>query len=176
MGPKQLPPGMISFALILLAASTHLELVNEVFRVPSGEWRSIELGLKQHPAMVAADFELESGPAQVRLALMRRQDLERWRGELPSGAMAVTAPAASGRIRYRVRVPGDYVVVIENRGGDRRPVEARVRVALDFQMESGPEVTRLSPGRQFAVILISFAVFFGIVSYSARRLLRGIRK
>jgi len=167
---------MISFALILLAAATHLELVNEVYRVPAGEFRAIELGLKQHPAMVAADFEVESGPAQVRLALMRRQDLERGRGELPGEVIASTASAASGRIRYRVRVPGDYVVVIENRGGDKRPVEARLRVALDFQMQSGPEVTRLSPGRQFAVILISFAVFFGIVSYSARRLLRGIRR
>jgi hypothetical protein len=89
--------------------------------------------------------------------------------------MAATTPGASGRIRYRVRTPGDYVVVIDNRGGDARPAEARLRVALDFELQSGPEVTLLSPGRQFAVILISFAVFFGIVSYSARRLLRGIR-
>ena len=167
---------MISFALILLAAATHVELVNEVLRVPPGEWRSVQLGLKQRPAMVAADFEVESGPAHVRLALMRREDMERLKGELPAGVMAMTAPASSGRLRYRVRVPGDYVVVIENRGGDARPVEARLRVALDFQMQSGPEVTRLSPGRQFAVILISFVVFFGIVSYSARRLLRGIRR
>jgi len=168
---------MISFALILLAAaSTHLELVNEVMSVPAGEWRSIALGLKQRPAMVAADFEVESGPAQVRLVLMRRGDLERLRGEAPAAMMAATAPASSGRLRYRVRVPGDYVLVIENRGADARPAEARLRVALDFQMQSGPEVTRLSPGRQFAVIVISFAVFFGIVSYSARRLLRGIRR
>lgn len=167
---------MISFALILLAASTHLELVNEVLRVPPGELRSFPLVLKQHPAMVAADFEVQSGPARLWLALMRRDDLKRLHDELPAGVMAGTIPGSSGRIRYRVRVPGDYVVVIENRGGDARPAEARVRVALDFQMQSGPEVTRLSPGRQFAVILISFAVFFGIVSYSARRLLRGIKR
>ncbi len=167
---------MISFALILLAASTNLELVNDVFHVPPGEWSSVALGLKQRPAMVAADFEVESGAGKLRLELMRREDLGRLRNELPVGAIAATSRATSGRIRYRVRVPGDYVVVIDNRGGDARPVDARVRVALDFQMLSGPEVTRLSPGRQFAVISISFAVFFGIVSYSARRLLRGIRK
>ncbi|HEV3334644.1 MAG TPA: hypothetical protein VG096_26835 [Bryobacteraceae bacterium] len=166
---------MISFALILLAAASHVEVVNEVYRVPPGEWRSVELSLKQRPAMVSVDFKLESGSPRVRLALMRREDLARFRGESPTGVMAATTPGASGRIRYRVRTPGDYVVVIDNRGGDARPAEARLRVALDFELQSGPEVTLLSPGRQFAVILISFAVFFGIVSYSARRLLRGIR-
>jgi hypothetical protein len=167
---------MIPFALILAAAVTQVDVVNEVFHVPPGEARSVGLGLKQRPAIVAADFEVESGPAQVRLELIRREDLDRLRGEFPAGVMAATVRGSSGRIRYRVRVPGDYVVVIDNRGADTRPVEARLRVALDFQMQSGPEVTRLSPGRQFAVILISFAVFFGIVSYSARRLLRGIRR
>jgi hypothetical protein len=167
---------MISFALILLAASSHVELVNEVYRVPPGEVRYVELGLKQRPAMVAADYQVESGPGHVRLALMRREDLGRLRNQLPTGVLAATTPAASGRIRYRVRMAGDYVVVIENRGSDARPVEARLRVALDFQMQSGPEVTLLSPWRQFVVISISFAVFFGIVSYSARRLLRGIRR
>jgi hypothetical protein len=49
-------------------------------------------------------------------------------------------------------------------------------VVLDFGARPGPQVTRLSPQRQFTVILISFAVFFGIVTYSARRLLRGIRR
>jgi hypothetical protein len=35
-------------------------------------------------------------------------------------------------------------------------------------------VTRLPAQRQLAVILISFAVFFGIVSFSARRLWRAV--
>jgi len=37
-------------------------------------------------------------------------------------------------------------------------------------------MTRLSPRRQLVVILLSFATFFGIVTWSARRLLRGIRR
>ena len=167
---------MISFALILLAAATPLEFMNEVVPVPAGESRSFGLLLKQQPAMVAADFEVESGPAQVRLALLRREDLPGFVQGFPAGAIAATPSADSGRIRYRVRMPGDYVLVIENRGSDTRPAQVRLRVALDFQMRSGPAVTRLSPGRQLAVILISFAVFFAIVSYSARRLLRGIRR
>jgi hypothetical protein len=53
----------------------------------------------------------------------------------------------------------------------------RLRVSLDFSPRRlGPEVTRLSPERQLAVIVISFAVFFGIVAYSGRKLLRAIRR
>jgi hypothetical protein len=36
-------------------------------------------------------------------------------------------------------------------------------------------VTRLPARRQLTVILISFAVFFGIVTFSARRLRRAIK-
>jgi hypothetical protein len=37
-------------------------------------------------------------------------------------------------------------------------------------------VTTLSPRRQIEIVIISFAAFFGIVSWSARRLLKGIRR
>ena len=40
----------------------------------------------------------------------------------------------------------------------------------------GPLVIRLPRERQLTVIVVSFAVFFGIVTYSARRLLRGMRR
>jgi hypothetical protein len=167
---------MIPLALILLAATTRLELVDEVLRIPAGDWRYVELGLKQQAAFVAADFEAQSGSQPVKLELMRREDLDRLRADRPNGVIAATALAASGRLLYRVRVPGDYVVVIDNRNDNGREAVARLRVVLDFGARPGPQVTRLSPQRQFTVILISFAVFFGIVTYSARRLLRGIRR
>jgi hypothetical protein len=167
---------MIPLALILLAAATRLELVDEVLRIPAGDWRYVELGLKQQAAFVAADFEVQSGSQPVKLELMRHEDLDRLRADRPNGVIAATALAASGRLLYRVRVPGDYVVVIDNRDGDGQVAVARLRVVLDFGARPGPQVTRLSPQRQFTVILISFAVFFGIVTYSARRLLRSIRR
>jgi hypothetical protein len=167
---------MIPLALILLAAATRLELVDEVLHIPAADWRYVELGLKQQAAFVAADFEVQSGSQPVKLELMRREDLDRLRAGRPNGVIAATGLAASGQLLYHVRVPGDYVVVIDNRNGDGREAVARLRVALDFGARPGPQVTRLSPQRQFTVILISFAVFFGIVTYSARRLLRGIRR
>jgi hypothetical protein len=171
---------MIPLSLILLAASTHVELVNEVVRIPAGDWRYVEVGLKQRPAFVSADYTVEAGSGEVRLALVERDQLERLPGKPgtgapPDGALAITASGRSGRLRYRVRMRGEYAVVIDNRLG-ARAAAAHLRVSLDFGARPGPEVTRLSPVRQLTVIAITFAVFFAIVSYSARRLLQGIRR
>jgi hypothetical protein len=63
--------------------------------------------------------------------------------------------------------------VVDNR--DARPAAVHLRISLEFGASPGPAVTRLSSRRQLTVILISFAVFFGIVTFSARRLWRAIK-
>lgn len=166
---------MIQVALLLLAATTHVDLVDEVFQIPVGEWRYVELGLRQKPALVSAEFQVRSGSHEVRLALMRRQDLERLRENRPHGVLAATDAADSGHLRYQVQVAGDYVLMIDNRAG-REPTSAHLRVALDFVGPPGPTVSRLSLQRQIVVVAISFAVFFAIAGFSARRLLRGIKR
>ncbi|HTX35528.1 MAG TPA: hypothetical protein VME43_10910, partial [Bryobacteraceae bacterium] len=64
------------------------------------------------------------------------------------------------------------VLVVENRG----PTEAVVhmRVLLDFGGRQSLTVTQISPLRRAVVVTLSLAVFFAIVTYSARRLLRAI--
>jgi len=166
---------MIALAwILLLAASTGVDLVDEVYQIPANEWRYVELGLNQKPALVSAGYSVESGSREVRLALMRREDLDRLREGAPQSVIDVTARAASGALKPHVRGPGDFVVVVDNRGD--APAKVHLRVHLDFSVGQGSEVTQLSPRRQLAVILISFALFFGIVGWSARRLLRGIRR
>ena len=138
---------MILLAWILFAAApARLELVNEVYRIPPGEWRYVELGLKQQAAYVSASFESLAGSRQVRLALMRMEDVEHLRSGLPHGVMAVT------------------------------PARVHLEIHLDFSGHAVPPVQQLSARRQFTVVLISFAVFFGIVSWSARRLLRAVKR
>ena len=51
-----------------------------------------------------------------------------------------------------------------------------LRVWLDFGGRRGPEVTELAPERQFVVVAVSLAVFFGIVTYSSRRLWRAVKR
>lgn len=167
---------MIPVAILLLAATTHVDLVDEVYRIPAGQWRYVELGLQQKPAFVAADFEVQSGSHQIRLALLRRDDLERLRAEEPAGVLAATNPGGSGKLRYQVRTPGEYALVLDNREDSEHAAVAHLHVSLDFGRNSGPAVTRLTPFRQIIVVAFSFAVFFGIVGYSTRRLLRGIQR
>jgi hypothetical protein len=168
---------MIPLALLLLLApTTNLELVNEVFPIPASEWRYVEFSLNQKPALVQATYTVESGSPKVRLALMRREDLDRLRNDQPHGVIAATAQAAIGALTRPIREPGGYVVVVDNRDGASL-ARVHLRVWLDFTPQRlGPEVTRLSPQRQLTVIVISFAIFFGIVVYSGRKLLRAIRR
>jgi hypothetical protein len=161
---------------VLLAASTSVELVDEVYRIPPAEWKYIEVNLRQNPALVTAGFEVQSGSGKVRLALMTRAALENLRADLPHGLLAATPLARSGQLAFRVRDPGDYVLVVDNRASQSQPAAVHLRIALDFARPSGPEVTRLAPQRQFTVIVLAFAFFFGVVTYSARKLLRAAKR
>ncbi len=165
---------MIALALLLFAAAAPtLELVNEVYQIPAGEWRYVEVGLKQQTALVSADFQSLAGSKDVRLALMRREDLEHLRSGLAHGVMAVTPAGGAGVLQSPVGEPGEYVLVVDNLG--EQPASVHLHVRLDFARRAGPLVTRLSPERRLTVVLISFGVFFGIVTWSARRLLRAIK-
>jgi hypothetical protein len=161
--------------LVLLAASTSVELVDEVYHIPPAEWKYVEVNLRQQPALVSASFRTESGAGKVRLALMTRADLERLREELPHGVLAVTEMGQSGALDFRVRQPGDYVLIVDNRSSKTQAAAVHLHIALDFARPSVPLVTRLSPGRQLTVIVLSFAFFSGVVTYSARKLLRAAK-
>ena len=160
-------------ALILLLAASRVELVDEVYQIPASEWRYVDLGLKQRPAVVSARFDAEGSDARVRLTLLRAEDLEKFRSGLPHGNIESTSAGPRGGLSYDVPTPGDYVLVIDNDAP--APVAVRLNVWLDFGRH-GPTITQLSPRRQLTVVLISFAVFFAIVSFSARRLLQAVRR
>lgn len=166
---------MIALALLLLAASTRVELTDEIYQIPRNEWWWVEVNLRQKPAEVSATYEVRSGPRKVRVALMTRDDLERLNSDVPHGVLAVTDPAKSGTLTYRVRRRGDYVVVVDNRVDGHQPAAVHLRIALDFAPPATPEETQLSPQRQLAVILMSFVFFVGVVTYSARRLWKARR-
>ncbi len=166
---------MMLFAwMLMLAASTRGELADEDCQIPPGEWRYVEVQLHQEPASVSASYEVRSGPGRVRLALMGREDLERMRDDLPHGHLAETPLGRSGQLTDVFGRRGDYAVVLDNRDGTRAAT-VHLRVWLDFGARRVPEVTELAPGRQFMVVAISLAVFFGIVTYSGRRLWRAVK-
>jgi hypothetical protein len=164
---------MLPLACLLLLAASRVQLVDQVDAIPAKDWRWIELGLNQRPALVTATYEVISGPPSLRLALLSAADAEKLKEGAPHGVLELTTDAARGGLNYQVREPGNYVLVIDNQGD--QPASVRTRVWLDFARR-GPLVTQLSPRRQFTIVVISFAVFFGIVSFSARRLLKLVRR
>src|SRR5690242_8217982 len=140
--------------LLLLASSSHIDLVDEIYEIPASQWRYVELGVKQQAAAVSASYEVESGSKEVRLALLRREDLDRLKDGSPHGVIEVTGASGSGAIhRALVNASSDYVVVVDNRGSE--PSKIHLRVRLDFGGPV-PGVSQLSPRRQVTVILLSF--------------------
>ena len=159
-----------------LAFAPVAELVNQEYTIPADEWRYVDLGIGQRPALVEAEYEVRAGSDQIRLAVMRRADLEHLREGLAHGVVEATEPGRSGKLECQVLPPGDYVVVIDNRMGDGRAAVVRLRIRFAFPPSAIAIPERISPQRRLTVILVSFAAFFAIVTWSGRRLLPPVRR
>jgi hypothetical protein len=160
--------------MVLLAASAGSQLVDEVHQIPAGDWKFREIHLHQQAARISASYEVLSGSSKMRLALMPREDLERMREDLP-GSIADTGEGRDGFLSDTLRRTGDYVVVLDNQSG-KQAASVRLRIWLDFAPRRGTEPQQLAPQRRLTVVAISLALFFGIVSWSARRLLRAMKR
>jgi len=148
--------------LILLALSGRVEVVDQVYQIPAADWRYVDLGPMRRPVIIKAAFSVESGPP-VRLMALTRSDLDRMsHGEPYSPLRALESQG--GSVEQRIAQPvGEYAVALENRGS--QPASVHLRILLDFG-------DQLSPERRLTVIAVSLAVFFGLVGFSAVRLLR----
>lgn len=161
-----------AMALMLLFAPDPQTVTDEVFEVPSKDWRYVAITLKQVPVSVRCDFDVISETGSVRVGLVNDEGLD----DLKQGGrepQVAGAYAPHGTFRHVVRVPDDYFVVLKNSG----PGVARVRVALslDFSERGQPQARTLPLETRLAVIAISATVFLAIVTYSARKLLNVMR-
>jgi hypothetical protein len=166
---------MALLTLLLLLAGSRVELVDEVYTIPPAKWRFVPVELKQMPAAAYCSFQVLGSDAQVRVALLSQEDLRRLNADQPHGFLAASQPASVGNLNYPLRRAGEYAVVVDNRGLEA-PVRVHLRIWLDFSQRDVQGVGTLSPERRLAVILISFAVFFAIVTWSARKLLAATRR
>jgi len=161
---------LFAWMLLVAAASSSVEAWDHTYRIPANDWSYFDLDLRPRAALVEAGFAVEAGPP-VQLILMERADLERLNSGETHGMVMATAVGPAGHLEVRLGKPGDYVVVVENRSGRAETSKVRLRVSVDSS-----QVTQLSPERQLTVVAISFAVFFGVVTYSARRLWQAVRR
>ena len=155
--------------LLLLAISRPVVLVDDVYQIPAGQWRWVPFALKHQLSTLECRAQT-MGPGEVRLELIHRSDLDLLFQHKSYDSLISTADGATAAFNQYIDEPGEYAVVIENPGKD--PVAARLTVAMSF----GQSAARyLSHERQLTVILVSFALFFTIVTFSARALLRAMK-
>lgn len=165
---------MILLACLLLAApSARVDLLDETSTIAAGKWNFYpSVQLRQLPARIHADFEVQSPGGKVQLALLTHGDTERLYKDEPHGVLMATGYEPKGRFTFEVPRPDDYDVVVDNREGTS-DVTVRVRVSLEFG-SARPVIVTASPQRQWTVIALSALFFLSVVTYSARRLLRAI--
>ena len=161
--------------LLMMATGASGQSFDEgIYRVAGGDWQTVFVPLRQRPATLGANFTVEGGSGQVRIALVTQEDFEQAHNDpsrLPDSALlAVTPRGASGGFMHHVGYRDEYLVLLDNRADKAHPAVVRMRIAWNF-----PRVTTLPPERQFTVIAISFLAFFGVVTYSARKLLKATR-
>jgi len=159
---------MTAALFLLLAAFSRVDVIDQTFQILGHDWRYVDRPVNHDPATIFCTFQADAPRADVRVVLLTRSDLDAWLQGRVHDEIAATPAGPGGTLRVTLHEPDAYLA-IENRGS--LPARVRLRVFLEQ-----PEVRYLSRGRQLAVILISFGVFFAMVTFSARKLLRSIRR
>jgi hypothetical protein len=161
---------MIPAVLLLLAASAgRLTVMDENVQVPARQWQAFDLDLKQQPAVIDCGYSAAGSGAGVRLSLMHRSDMERFRAGVRHHVLAATEFQRSGRLRYGPASPGEYSVVLDNRLEGRGAAEVHLTVSVLFP-GSAPEAEVLPPGKRLTVILLALLYLGAVTAFAVRRL------
>ncbi len=162
--------GLVLF--LATSAFASAVLTDDVYQLPAGDWRWVRFEIGHRPATAECHFEALGG-GEARAELVSRPDLELFREHRQHDALASTGAEGSGVVSQYIDVPGEYAVIIEN--SSSQAVAVHLNVSLSFGAPK-PVSQYLSPSRRLTVILVSFAMFFAIVTFSARALLRAMKR
>ena len=110
------------------------------------------------------------------MGLARGDQVERLLQGRPPRLLRTTDYAREGGLRYLVREPGDYVVILDNAMEGRGPVTADVRVELDYESAEAQEPRMLPPPRRRMVVAISLVSFSAIAGYAGWLVLGAVRR
>jgi hypothetical protein len=162
---------MLVFALLLAAVA---DPAPQAIRLEPGDYRWIPFTVKQVPTEVDCRFEVLQGGSSVHVELLPMSEFRAFNRGKEHETLAVSPNAASGAFRRVIDQPGQYAVVVKN------AVNApAVTVSLELRTDLNPNANitaRELPARQrLLVILVSFGLFFVIVSWSGLKLMKSIR-
>jgi len=162
---------ILAFALVTSAFGQQES--GQPFLLAPGDYRWVPFTIRQPPAEVDCSFEVIKGGGSVHVELMPSSEFRLFERGREHDAMTRTPDGHTGEFRQMIAEPGRYAIVLMNRAD-----APAVTVALHFATNMNPTggmARTLSPTRQLTVILISMFVFFTVVTWSARRLIRAVR-
>jgi hypothetical protein len=162
---------ILGVLLLLAAAPGRVILMDDTVEVPARQWEAFNLNLRQQPAIVECSYSVLGGGPGVRVALMHRADMERFRAGIRHHVLAATEFEKSGSLRYPPGRAGEYSVVVDNRLSGRGIARVHLTVAMRF-VNGQAQARELPPGRRRAVILLTLAYVAAVAVFAVRRVRR----
>ncbi len=145
------------------------------FRLEPGEYRWIPFTVRQTPTEVVCRFHVVRGGPTAHAELLALSDFQSFNRGREHGSLAVTPTARAGGFRRTLEDRGEYAVVVMN-DRNAQPAEVVLEVSTDLNPPTAVVTRELTQGRRLTVILVSFALFFTIVTWCGVRLVRAITK
>ncbi len=143
-------------------------------RLEAGDFSWVQITIRQTPAEVDCRFEVLSGDPTVHLELLPLSEFRLFDRGLEHDTLVATPDGREGNFKRIIDVGGQYAVVVVN-GKRARPATVSLEVRTKVNPDEKDIAQTLSPRRRLTVILLSFAFFFVTVTWSARKLIRGMR-
>ena len=160
--------------LILMAVLAAPMAAAPAFRLEGSQYSWTDFEITQVPAEVECRFAVLKGNPTVHLELLRTSEFRRFDRGHKYEILALSPVSRGGAFRKMIRTPGLYTLMALNEKGAPAAI-----VSMDETTNLNPmgsvTATELPPHRRLAVILISFALFFSIVTWAGLKMLKAIR-
>ena len=163
--------------LLALALQPPAVLVDAVVQIPPSDWREFDFPIEQTPVDVKCTFDAKAEPGAVRVVFLSKYDLQQFARNLPYGFLRSSPEQSHGVLGVSIRQPGDYALLVINGSKSLTPTQVHLQLESEpTKVANTPSVSYLSPRRRVITLLLSFFGFFVMVSWSAARLLKAMRR
>lgn len=162
---------MIALLALLLAATTPAP---QAMRLEPGDYRWVPFTVKQIPTEADCKFEVLQGGPTVHLELLPMSEFRAFSRGKEHETLAISPESMKGAFRRMIDRPGQYAVVLRN-SSKTGPVTVSLEFSTDLNPNANVVAQELPRRKQLMVILISFGVFFAMVSWSGVKLIRGLK-
>lgn len=166
---------MFLLALILVAASNQLVLLDEVVDVQAASVQAVNVNLDQSGALIEVSYDVGGEDVELVASLVGPGDGAFSARGRPNQYLRMLPPGNSGAFRFPAHRTGMYRVVLDNQANQNKPVSVNLRVAVTFGDEGVTGPVTLPPRRRAIVVSLSLLMFFAVAFFTGRKLLAARR-